>query len=248
LKKIIFIFSLLVVCIGMYSKEYLDINFFIEPRFEPIEMNMVNFLVKNIKNDSIDQFNVFAGRILNSAQNDSLTLHFLNSIEPDLACPTDYLLYERNVNFNLLNSNVNSDSVTILDRFVIDSDSMSIGFLSAYIPDWAVKNDIASHAEFKYNIFEIVKQISTDLTLRADFIVLLSNMGKYIDSDLVQNLPIDVVVSFDYKKKKNGSLNRGKTSFYSVLTNKGNFGKLQLAYQKGEVYHNWDEVEFKVGD
>lgn len=246
-KVVIFIY-LLIVFNNLIAEDYIDLNFFVEPKFDPVEMNMVNFLMKNIRNDSIRQFNVFAGRILKSAQNDSLTLQFLNLIKPDLACPTDYLFYDKNVNFNLLNSNVVSDSVPILDRYIVKTDSITVGFISVYTPDWVVKNEIASHAEFIFYIFDIVKEIAADLATQTDYIILLSSLTKYIDTDLIHTLPIDVVVSFDYQKKENEKLNRGKSSFYSILTNKGKYGKLRLTYKNEKVSHTWKEEEFKIGN
>jgi hypothetical protein len=248
LNKLIVLIIILITCGNLIGEDYLDLNFFIEPEFDLVEMNMVNFLVKNIRNDSIQQFNVFAGQILESAQNDSLTLQFLNLIEPDLVCPTDYLFYERNVDFKLLNSNIVSDSVSILDRYIVETDSISVGFIAAYSPDWAVKNDLASHAKIQFNIFEIVKNIAEDLASRTDYIILLSNMSKYIDADIIRGLPIDVVVSFDYQKKNNQKMNQGKSSFYSILTNRGEFGKLRLSYVNGKFFRDWEEVEFRVGE
>ncbi|MDO9578180.1 MAG: hypothetical protein Q7J16_09870 [Candidatus Cloacimonadales bacterium] len=245
-KVIIFIF-LLFVFGNLLAQDYLDLNFFIEPKFDQTEMNMVNFLIKNIRNDSIRQFNVFVGRMLKSAQNDSLTLQLLNLIKPDLASPTDYLFYDKNVNFNLLSSNVISDSVPILDRYIVKTDSITVGFISIYAPDWVVKNEIASHAELKFKVFDIVKDLATDLAPKTDYIILLSGMSKFIDTDLIHTLPIDVVVSFDYQKKDNEKLNRGKSSFYSILTSKGKYGKLRLTYKNGKVSHGWKEVDFKVG-
>ena len=79
LKKIIVLVFILLTLGFLFAEDYLDINFFIEPRFERDQINMVNFLVKNIRNDSIRQVNAFAGRILTEPQSDSLAAIFINT-------------------------------------------------------------------------------------------------------------------------------------------------------------------------
>ncbi|MCF7794612.1 MAG: hypothetical protein K9N09_11715 [Candidatus Cloacimonetes bacterium] len=246
MKKTLGILILLIIVISLASKEYLDLNFFIEPNFDPIDANMVNFLIKNIENDSIIQFNVFAGRTLEKAVPDSVTLDFLNFIKPDLVSPTDFHFHKFNADFNLLMSNVLCDSVPILDRYIIETDSMKIGIFSIYTPDWTVVNDLPEYVELDFNFFDLTKQIAKDLAPQTDFIILLSNLTKYVDKDLINTLPIDVVVSFDYKKTNNEKINRGKSFYYSILTKNGKYGKMRLTFSDNRVNHNWQEVDFRV--
>lgn len=247
MRNILVVLIFMFFWVGLNGEDILELNFFIEPKFLPVNINMVNFLVQNIRNDSIRQFNIFAGKMLNSSQSDSLTLHFLNLIKPDLASPTDYLFTDFDLRFDLLMSNVKCDSVTISDRYIIETDSLKIGIFSIYTPDWTVKNKLPDYVNFDFDFFELTGQIARDLASKADFIVLLSNLSQFVDTDLIHSLPIDVVVSFDYQKKNNLKLNRGKSSFYSVLTNQGKYGKLRLVYQQGKISQAWQEVDFQAG-
>ncbi len=248
LRKLFWILCIILIAGTVSAEDYLDLNFFIEPKFEHIEMNMVNFLVKNIRNDSIRQVNIFAGRILALPQSDSLTVTFLNMVQPFLTSPVDYLFYEKNVDFKLLISNIESDSIPIIKNAVIETDSFKVGIFSIYTPDFVVKNNIADHAIFDFGVFDIARQQSNLLTKHTDYVIMLSNLSKYIDSDIVKELPVDAVVSFDYQKKNNELLSNHLTMFYSVLTNQGDFGKLRLTYKNGKIRENWQEIEFDVGN
>lgn len=247
MKKIFWIFCIILSTGIALAKDYLDLNFFIEPKFEHVEMNMVNFLVKNIRNDSIRQVNIFAGRMLALPQSDSLTVAFLNMIKPDLTSPVDYLFYDKNIGFKLLISNIESDSIPIIKNTVIETDSFKVGIFSIYTPDFVVKNKIADHAVFDFDVFDIAWQQTNLLAKHTDYVIMLSNLSKYIDSDIVKELPVDAVVSFDYQKKNNELLSNHLTIFYSVLTNQGNYGKLRLTYRNGKIRENWQEIKFDVG-
>ena len=248
MKKIFWILCLILITGVALGEDYLDLNFFIEPKFEHIEINMVNFLVKNIQNDSIRQENIFAGKILAPPQSDSITVAFLNMIKPDLTSSVDYLFCEKNIDFQLLISNIESDSIPIIKNAVIETDSFKVGIFSIYTPDFVVKNKIANHAVFNFDIFDITMQQANLLAKKTDYVIMLSNMSKYIDSDIVKELPVDVVVSFDYQKKNNELLANHLTMFYSVLTNQGNYGKLRLIYKNGKIREYWQEIEFDVGN
>lgn len=246
LKKALGIIFVLIIASTITAEEYLELNFFIEPNFDPVDANMVNFLLRNVKNDTIDQFNIFAGRTLEKAVPDSVTLDFLNFIKPDLVSPVDFHFHRFNVDFNLLMSNVKCDSVPILDKYIIETDSMKIGVFSIYTPDWTVYNDLPEYVDLDFNFFDLTKQISKELAPETDFIIMLSNLSKFVDKDLINTLPIDVIVSFDYKKTNNVKLNRGKSNYYSILTKNGNFGKMRLKFNENRVTHNWREVDFRV--
>jgi len=227
------------------AEDYLDINFFIEPRFEHEQINMVNFLVKNIRNDSIRQVNAFAGRILAEPQSDSLIVEFINALKPEIVSPVDYLFNNKTLESDLLVSNIKSNFIPIIKNKIIKCDSFKVGIFSIYTPDFKVKNRIAPHAKLDTKIFEIAKKQTKYLAKKTDFVIMLSNVSKYIDNDIVKGLNIDAVVSFDYQKKRNELLANQNTNFYSILSKFGKYGKLHLKYHKGKVRGNWEELVFK---
>jgi len=228
----------------IYAQDYLDINFFIEPQFEHEKINMVNFLTKNIKNDSIRQINAFAGKILAKPQSDSLTVNFINALLPEIISPVDFKFTVIDLQTPLLISNIESDSISIIKTKIVEADSFKLGLFSIYTPDFAVKNNIADNAKLSTNIFQIAKEQSEYLSAKTDFVIMLSNTGKYIDNDIVHDLNINCVISFDYQKKTNGTLSNGKTKFFSILTKNGYYGKLRVSYNNGEISENWIPTEF----
>ncbi|MBT3754659.1 MAG: hypothetical protein HOK80_05635 [Candidatus Cloacimonetes bacterium] len=245
MKKVISFVFVMVILSSLFAEDYLDINFFIEPRFEHEKINMINFLIKNIRNDTIQQVNAFAGRLLKEPQSDSLTAILINSLAPEIISPVDYFFYDKTIEGDLLISNIESDSIPIIKNKIIKSDSFSVGIFAIYTPDFTVKNNIAAHAKLETDIFRIAKEQAKYLSKKADYIIMLSNVGKYIDNDIVKDLNVNAVVSFDYQKKRNEKLSNRTTKFYSILTRKGKYGKLRLEYDKGNLTENWSEVEFK---
>lgn len=244
MKKIILLVFVLLILGSLFAEDYLDINFFMEPRFEHDQINMVNFLVKNIRNDSIRQVNAFAGRLLAEPQSDSLTAMFINMLEPEIISPVDYLFFDKSINFNLLISNIESDSIPIIKNKIIECDSFKVGVFAIYTPDFTVKNDIAAHAKLDTDIFRIAGEQAKFLAKKTDYVIMLSNVTKYIDNDIVEKLDVDATVSFDYQKRRNELLSNMTTNFYSILTKKGKYGKLRLEYHNGKVRGKWKEVEF----
>ncbi|MCF7858661.1 MAG: hypothetical protein K9N07_04975 [Candidatus Cloacimonetes bacterium] len=244
-KKLFVIFILFVLVRCLIAVEYLELNFFIEPQFEHEQMNMTNFLVKNIRNDSIRQVNVFAGRLLSTPQSDSLTAFFINTIKPDIVSPVDYYFFDRSLQVDLLISNIESDSIAIIKNQIIHCDSFKVGIFSLYSPDFSVRNVVSKHAKLKTDIFKIAKDQVQYLAGETDYIIMLSSLSKYIDNDIVNNLDVDAVVSFDYQQKSNEILSNLLTKFFSVITKNGNYGKLRLEFKNGRVREKWEEVEFR---
>ncbi len=230
--------------IYLIAEDYVDLNLFIEPRFKKNNMNMVNFLIKNIKNDSISQKLIFAGRLLEEPQSDSATVAFINLLEPDIVSPVDYLFNEKSLDQHLLISNIKSDSLQIIENKIIEADSFKIGIFSIYTPDFAVKNSLAEHVIFNSNIFEIARYQAELLSQETDFVIMLSSLSKYIDADIVKNIPVDAIVSFDYQEKRNELLNN-KTKFYSIISNKNKYGKLRFTFDNGKLNCNWIEERLK---
>lgn len=244
MKKIILFILIVLIFSSLTAEDYIDINFFIEPRFEHDQINMVNFLVKNIRNDSIRQVNVFAGRLLAEPQSDSLIVEFINTLEPEIISPVDYYFYVKELKSDLLISNIESDSIPIIKNKIIKCDSFKVGVFTIYTPDFMVKNNIADHAKMNTDIFKIATQQTEYLANKTDYVIMLSNVSKYIDNNIIKNLTVDAVVSFDYQKKKNVLLSNRSTNFYSILTKNGKYGKLRLEYHNGKIQDKWEEVEF----
>jgi len=229
----------------MDSIEIIDLNFFIEPRFEAAEIESLTTIIENSLCDSIKQNNFFAGRILKNAESDSLVLFALESLPCDFVCPTDYFFYNTNSNVSLLASNIFSDSISILENAIIEADSFKVGIFSLYSPDFTVKNEINPKVEFEFDVFEVAEKQVNILKEKTDFIILLSNLTKFIDEDIVKNLPIDAVISFDYQSKRDEIFSNKRTHFYSILTKYGKFGKLRLKYEKGKIKKEWEEINHR---
>lgn len=234
---------MLIAVTPIFAQDYLDINFFIEPKFEHEKINMVNFLTKNIRNDSIRQVNAFAGKILAEPQSDSLLISFINSLAPEIISPVDFRFEEKDLHVPLLITNIESDSIPTVKTKIIEVDSFKVGIFSVYTPDFSVKNKIADHAELDTNIFQIAKEYSEFLSAKTDLVIMLSNVGKYIDGDIVKGSEIDCVVSFDYQKKRNTTFSND-SKFYSILTNKGFYGKLRVFYNNAKISFNWIPTKF----
>jgi hypothetical protein len=234
---------LILLASSLLADDYLDLNFFIEPQFAEDEIYLKNFAIYNIRNDSIPQTNIFAGKLMNTHTSDSLVVEFINLCKSKIIAPTDYCFYDTNLEKPLLISNIESDSVAIIKHKIVSVDSFKVGIFSLYTPDFMVKNKIAANAKFDFNFLEIAKQQFDYLREESDFVILLSNFSKYIDSDIVAEIPVDVVVSFDYKGKKNGKLANGKTMFYSILSKSEYYGKLRLTYQNGKIAQKWQKVK-----
>lgn len=244
-KTIIYIFFTLCLMI-LHSIEYLDLNFFIEPKFEENNFNKSRFILENTITDSLVQINIFAGQILQKTKSDSSVISFLDSVNCQYASPTDYLFSEGNddLNFEIITSNIRKDTIPIIENVILQADSFSVGIFSLYSPDFVVKNKIDAEAEFIYDVFRVAKEQAKFLEKKTDFIVMMSNVTKYIDEDIVRELPIDAVVSFDYQKSKCELLSNKITEFYSILSHRGKFGKLRFTFENGKLESEWIEKKF----
>jgi len=235
---------LLSLAVGLFAQSRLEINIFNDPQFKYEEVNFVDFMFKNIKADSVSQINILSGKILSKPQNDSLTVSFLNRIKPDIACPTDYYFTKTDENFNLLSSNVSSDSVFFMDSIVVPADSFKVGFFAINSPDEFVKHGRPGHINFDYAMFEITKQKAKQLSQKCDVVVLLSNMGKFVDKSMIAGTEVDFVLSFDYQKKRNETFKSGQ-KFYSIISKMGKYGKLVLDYRHGKLSSDWQQIEIQ---
>ena len=229
------------------SIEYFDLNFFIEPKFNESNSDKENFILENTINDSIIQINIFAGKILKNAESDSSVISFLDSVNCQYACPTDYLFYKGSdtLNFKILASNIKKDTIPLIENIIMQTDSISVGIFSIYTPDFVVKNEINPIAEFDFDVFQVAKEQAKYLAKKTNLVIMMSNVTKYIDEDIVSKLRVDVVVSFDYQKKKNGLFSNNRTDYYSILSYRGKFGKLRLVYENGKLKNKWLEEKIE---
>ncbi len=231
-----FIIIVMFIAINLAAVDYLDINFFVDPQFDFENSNLINFQIKNLANDSIPQITILSGDILSGGNADSLVINFLNKVKPNLALPTDYHFEQADIHFPLLATNISSYSLNMITNKIIHSDSISVGFLGIYSPDFSVKNDLG--AEMNFHTFELIEKYSKVLAEKVDVVILVSALGKYIDADAVKGLPIDYVLSFDYMNTRAQRF-YNRTSFFSIRSSNGDFGKLRLIYKDGKVSHDW---------
>lgn len=239
IKFIIIIFAVTFLA----ADDYIELNFFIQPEFSIAEMNLVNFFLKNIRSDSLPQQNILAGKLLQKQRSDSTTADFIKLIEPDLIAPTDFFFSETDLQIKIFAANIKSDSLFFIPHKIISTDSMKIGIFAIYTPDFTVKNKLPDHIKFEFDVFNVARSQFEMLKNNVDYLIMLSNLGKYIDREITRQYPVDAVVSFDYKKKANGWLNNG-TRFYSIITSSGNYGKLRLRFHQGKITEYWQEKLF----
>ncbi len=131
-----------------------------------------------------------------------------------------------------------------MDSIVVPADSFKVGFLAINSPDEFVKHGKPGHIKFDYAMFELTKDKSYQLAKRCDVVILLSNMGKYVDKAMIEGTEVDFVLSFDYQKKRNETFKSGQ-KFYSIISKKGKYGKLVLDYRHGKLSSDWQQIELK---
>jgi len=233
---------LLLLTLEIAAVDYLDINLFVDPEFKMEELNLVNFQLKNLVNDSIPQTTILAGDIISGTVSDSIVIEALNMFNPDLALPTGYHYTSQEINFPLMATNIISDSLKIISNKIIRSDSLSVGIFGIYSPDFSVKYKL--DAKMNFQSFKLIQRYSKALAEEVDVVIMLSALGKYIDRDAVKDLPIDFVLSFDYKKGRTEKFHK-KTNFYSIISTSGKYGKLRLKYENGEISHDWQQIQFR---
>lgn len=224
------------------SLDQIDIFFYNELQADFYEFEQFRLFQEKVTSDTILSQHIFTGRILNKYEGDIFPLAFLNYVKCDLAAPTDirFNVNNSNLSFKLLAANILSDTLSILPYQIISSDSLKIALFSIYTPDFAVKNQLSHKVELDPNVFALTRTMAEYLGNQADQVILISSLSKYIDSDLVQGLPIDVVLSSDYQKKSDGLLSSG-VKFYSIVSKMSKVGRLRIVYSNGKIDHYWTE-------
>ena len=184
---------------------------------------------------------------MHNVSRDSTIIAFLDSVNCDLATPTDFMFssVNRKLSFNILASNIKCDSIPIISNSIIETDSMKIGIFAIYTPDFVVKKNVNPKARLNMKVFEIAEEQAKILARKTDFVIMLSTLTKYVDNDVVQNIPVDAVISFDYQKKGNATLDNKHTKYFSILSFEGKYGKLRFEYKNGRLTKKWLEIGIK---
>jgi len=233
---------ILLLAVGNVWANSMDLHFVIEPLF-PFEAKaeISKTLLQKTGNDSIPSYLFMCGTIFNKTETDTKLIRFLNSLPVDYAAPVDYHFTTNDEidSFTFLTTNISSPHLLLKPYELILNDSLKIGIITINSPDQFVKNSITHNAQIKYDFFDKTKQISQELKSKTNFILLLSNLSKEIEEDLVHDTAIDVVISFDYQSGKNGMLSNKKTYWYSTKAHKNILGTLQIRYKNGAVRHKW---------
>lgn len=241
MRKIDILILFFIINSNLLAVNRIDFNFFVHPRFQTEYYDEINFSIfQATQNDSISQYNIFAGKILNRRDDDSTTVHFLNSVNCDFACPTDYYFSQIDFNprFDIIAANISHNFHFLKSNKIINADSFRVGIFSIYTPDFTVRNDIDSAVTLDFDIQSVIQREVKSLSKQTDVIIMFSNLSKYIDKDLVKDTEIDAVISFDYQKKKNKTF-WNRTEFFSLLSSDKKFGKLRLTYESGNIELEW---------
>lgn len=242
-KFFLFILFFTVTILSAFDK--IDLNFINEPRLTNLETSIkkLNTVLSAQKNDHI---NIFTGRIIKQNHSDSLLIDVLNKLKCNLAVPVDFTFDKPKLKpkFKILASNISASNLNIYNTYTIKSDSMKIALIAVYTPDILVYGKLSSNAKFNYGFFKKVRATAIKLKKKGvDKIILISNLSKSIDKEITIDTPIDAVLSFDYKKRKSGWLNKN-VKFYSVLSHKRKFGQLKIIYNNGKIKLRWATVKF----
>ncbi len=248
--KTVIVVLILVFAMTAFADDILDIYFYNHPEYELYDFPNIETWQNSIKSDSLRQMHIFSGNILDEYIDDIFPLTFLQNVQCDIALPTDFCFHKTPVNldYEILASNLESDSLYLSDHYIVKTDSMTIGFFSLYTPDLAVKKDFSSKVNIDYAVFDIAENYAQSLKKKCDYVILLSSMSKIVDVDLVQDLPIDLVLSFDYQKKASGLLKGSNINYYSVISSNGSVGNIRLSYKNGNIETFFSEVEAEISE
>lgn len=211
------------------------------PEFNELSADSLNKQIS--RTDSLLQINFLTGNLFKQNPGDSTLAVYYDSLNFHYFMPTDYSFnyWADSLYFQILASNIEADSVVVLENLVVHADSMQVGIFGIYSPDYMVLNQVNSNVNFDYDVFEVAKKQAQKLQ-DCNIIIMFSNLGKYIDSDIVQNLPVDGVISFDYREQRDELFRNGRTYFYSVNGNQ--IGQLTLVYKNGKISKKWREIDF----
>lgn len=238
---------LILMSIGLMAEETIDLHFVVDPQLTIQDSLFTAQLVTRMQNDSIPSFRFVCGDIAKTPVSDSLVLAHIAALDADYASPTDYFFTRlpQDAAFDLLMSNVDADSVQIIDRAIITGDSLRIGVFALLTPDLEVLNTLDPRVDVRADVFATAARLAIALDASCNYVIMLSSMGKFIDADIVRGLPIDRVISFDYQGTGDATFNDGATKFNSVLLSKGLLGRLRLHWENGVLSDEWKYTRVK---
>lgn len=245
--KIVLIYSMVVLCATLGALEGIDLHFAVDPQVDPADSLVYSTIRSWTQTDTLPSFRFVCGDVAKYPVSDSLLLVMLDSLDADYAVPTDYFFTDQpqDAGFELLMSNVDADSVTVMEKAIISGDSLRIGVFAILTPDLEVLNELDPSVDVRADVFATTARVATALDAVCDYVILLSGMGKYVDSHMVEGLPIDRVISIDYQATRDTKFNDGKTQFTSVLLSKRLVGRLRLIWENGELRDEWTYTRVK---
>ena len=248
MKKFFYIIFFLIIT-NLYSRDVININFFNEVRIDKNkiweESQRINKFILSQKGMNI---NIFSGRIIKHPHSDSLLIFALNKMVCTLSTPTDFHFSNPVIrpDFKILAVNIKNKRLPIRKRYIIKNDSLKIAILAVYTPDTFIKNRLSKDAVFDYDFIKRLKEEVNELKqpkYKISKIILLSNLSKPIDKEIAKKVPVDIILSFDYKKRSMKKLTK-TTTFYSVLSKNRKVGKLKLIYEKGKIIYDWQILSY----
>ena len=199
--------------------------------------------IYNVKSEKNSQ-SFLLGKILEE-KNDSLTIETLTYMMPDYVSPTHFDFELKNIKkINILSSNINSNRYPTHENVVIKNDSLMVGVFALYSPDYFVKNDVNPEFglspkylnSFKKHVKKIKKNYPDII------IIVLSNLSKAVDRYFYNNIPVEAIVSFDYKNYSNTEF--GEKQFYSLKSDE--IGVLLInRISRNELEISWEEKVIK---
>lgn len=237
--------ALLISAVPLICQTEISLNFFVHPKFAVAEIENLETHLTQVTADSVMSVNIFAGDIFAEPISDSLVLKYMDQLPGFLYSPEDFLYFHKlkYPRFGLLATNIESDSVTTLKKFVLTNDSLKVGIFSIYTPDFAVKNQLSKGTYLEADVYELVEsQLKLFEAAGCDHIILLTSLSKFVVNHLVKEFSIDSVISFDYINYKDDKLS-GKTpsDFYSIDSSKGKFGRLKISKMSKQTTGQWQE-------
>lgn len=227
-----------ILVLGWQNIELQVLNY---PEFETLEPDSLNAIF--MRTDSLLQINFLTGGLFRNTPSDSTLVFYYNSLNFHYYIPTDYgfKYHPDSLYFQIMAANIKTNILNTVENIVVKADSMKVGIFALYSPDYMVLNEVNSKVKFNYDIFKVAEQ-QTEILSSCDYIIMFSNLTKFIDEDIVSKLPINAVISFDYREQRDELLNNRKTYFYSVVGKE--IGRLKLIYEKGKIKARWQEEAF----
>lgn len=247
MKKIVIL--IIVLSIKVLFADSINLNFFFDVKIDSVAICSSDSLlfiqneIQKITNDTLsDQsYNFFLGEILEDGCSDSLIVHSLEKLLCDYSCPTDFdfTYFPSILDYKIIGSNINYiyENNAFTKEVFFETDSLKIGLLSVYTPDWIVKNRI-ENIEFDYSYNSDLKKRIIEMREKCDKIILLSNYSKYVNEKLSKKWNVDYIISFDYAKASPKIFNK-KTYYYNIKYKSKWMAQLLLKFEDGKFEHKW---------